>query len=68
MSGLIALSTGLILLVLRLGYNHTMSRFDGIDKNEKQNRAEHAGITKTQVDHGNRLVRIETILNGGKKT
>jgi len=67
-SGLIALSTALILLVLKLGYDHTMRRFDGIDENERENRKEHKEIRGDQKDHGNRLVRIETlVVNGGKK-
>ncbi len=59
-SGLIALSTALIMLVLRIGYKHAMRRFDKIDEDETRNQTEHTEIKE-------RLVRVETlVINGGR--
>ncbi len=67
-SFLISLFGIVTLAALRLGYSHAMRRFNLIEEDEKLNREEHGEIKASLEEHGNRLVRIETlVINGGKE-
>lgn len=62
--------------LVSLGYSHTAEAFDRIEAEALRNREQHIEIRRdmttahdalrdTQSEHGERLIRIETLANGG---